>query len=269
MPTYLLRYHGTDLRLPEDRPMVIGRSPECDICVNDPGVSRKHAQLKVEPEGVWVEDLGSQNGVYVNGNRIERATCLKTGDWFRVGRDEFALRIVWERSARPSSPSSPGVEDTHTTTLRTVKPDDTLKVPEESFERTATSYDRQKTAQSTPPPVKRMAATTMAFGADVNPLTSMMQSCRRALSDDGLPIVDRINGAMHLIQALVDMGAEREGCQMLGEMIDAVARVAQPGILPPLTAARIHALLGRWWMQVGAEPEWQQRAEALRRAERL
>ena len=58
----------------EPRGTLIGRSPECDIALNSSGVSRKHARIFQDPFGRWIiEDLGSQNGIYINNNRIE--TC--------------------------------------------------------------------------------------------------------------------------------------------------------------------------------------------------
>ena len=59
--------------------LLIGRSRDCDITVEDPNVSRRHAELRNE-DGRWVvSDLGSTNGVKVNGRRVERA-ALEPGD---------------------------------------------------------------------------------------------------------------------------------------------------------------------------------------------
>jgi len=276
MPTYLLRYHGTDIKLPEDRVVVIGRQPDCDVVVNDPAASRRHLTLKVEPEGVWLEDLGSQNGTWLNGQRVEKPSCLKTGDWFRIGRDEFAVRVVWERTRGPitSEEPMPLPKEPATATQRV------RAVAEEAFsgEKTqaarATPASPQITAPMPPPgaaPAGRRpgAQTLIMETGGIDPVMSLVRSCKNALTDTGLPMLDRVNGALHLLQALVDMRAEREACELLGEMLDALAKSHTGGFLPPLVAARAHALLGRWWMQVGSEPAWQARAEALRRAEKL
>ena len=59
--------------------LLIGRSRDCDITVDDPNVSRRHAELRNE-DGSWViTDLGSTNGVKVNGRRVEQAR-LEPGD---------------------------------------------------------------------------------------------------------------------------------------------------------------------------------------------
>jgi hypothetical protein len=56
-----------------DRAVVIGRSRDCDISVDDPNVSRRHAEIRHEDGAYWIADLGSTNGVLVNGKRVERA----------------------------------------------------------------------------------------------------------------------------------------------------------------------------------------------------
>jgi hypothetical protein len=64
--------------------LLIGRSRDCDITIDDPNVSRRHAELRNE-EGRWVvADLGSTNGVKVNGRRVERA-ALEPGDELVLG----------------------------------------------------------------------------------------------------------------------------------------------------------------------------------------
>jgi hypothetical protein len=64
--------------------LVIGRAPHCDLRLPDPTVSRRHAELRLEPEGWVLEDLGSLNGVEVNGLRVRR-TRLTPGDEVRLG----------------------------------------------------------------------------------------------------------------------------------------------------------------------------------------
>jgi hypothetical protein len=62
----------------------IGRDPGCDLVLDHPSVSRRHAALS-ERDGSWeLADLGSKNGVRVGGIRVER-TPLRDGDWFSVG----------------------------------------------------------------------------------------------------------------------------------------------------------------------------------------
>lgn len=63
----------------------IGRSRSCDVVLDDANVSRKHAEVRPRGGGWIVADLGSTNGVVVNGVRIERAQALKPGDRIELG----------------------------------------------------------------------------------------------------------------------------------------------------------------------------------------
>ncbi|MGH9023138.1 MAG: FhaA domain-containing protein [Acidimicrobiia bacterium] len=67
-----------------ERPVVIGRLPECEIPVTDPQVSRRHAEVRRDLDGFRVVDLGSTNGTFVNGARV-RDSRLSDGDELRVG----------------------------------------------------------------------------------------------------------------------------------------------------------------------------------------
>ncbi|MEO7433099.1 MAG: FHA domain-containing protein [Dokdonella sp.] len=69
---------------------VIGRQPDCDIPVPAEEVSRNHARLKVTPDGVRVEDMGSANGTYINGKRVESG-LLKPGEELRLDTVRFLL----------------------------------------------------------------------------------------------------------------------------------------------------------------------------------
>lgn len=66
----------------------IGREDQA-ITVDDPGVSRRHAALRVSGEVVTIEDMGSLNGTFVNGNRIDAPAMLLHGDVVRVGATSF------------------------------------------------------------------------------------------------------------------------------------------------------------------------------------
>lgn len=65
--------------------MIIGRAPDCDICLPDEGISRQHARLEMDEFGsVTIEDLNSTNGTYLNGTRFNRHQ-LRDGDKVQVG----------------------------------------------------------------------------------------------------------------------------------------------------------------------------------------
>jgi two-component system, cell cycle response regulator len=65
---------------------VIGRATNAEVRVDDDGISRTHARLRAETDRAWVEDMGSRNGTFVNGQRISTPTELREGDKIQVGR---------------------------------------------------------------------------------------------------------------------------------------------------------------------------------------
>ena len=72
--------------------VVIGRSRECDVRVEDGNVSRRHAELSRDGGSDWtVVDLGSTNGTEVNGRRITKRTSLDDGDRIGVGDTELVF----------------------------------------------------------------------------------------------------------------------------------------------------------------------------------
>ena len=71
--------------VPQGDRTTIGRSPDCEIFLDDVTVSRKHAVLTQRDGGFFIEDLGSLNGTYVNRKRIESAR-LESGDEVQVGK---------------------------------------------------------------------------------------------------------------------------------------------------------------------------------------
>jgi hypothetical protein len=83
----VLEVNGT--RHPLQPPgLVIGRGTEADLRINDPGISRRHAQIRVNTAGPQVQidivDLGSTNGIVVNGHRVQQA-ALQEGSRIEIG----------------------------------------------------------------------------------------------------------------------------------------------------------------------------------------
>jgi phosphoserine phosphatase RsbU/P len=76
---------------------VIGRHPECSLQINSNMVSRKHARVLKTPDGYVVEDMGSGNGTYVNGKKIEGPTALNHEDRIKLG--PVLLRFESEENA--------------------------------------------------------------------------------------------------------------------------------------------------------------------------
>jgi pSer/pThr/pTyr-binding forkhead associated (FHA) protein len=88
LPTTLVVTHGAqaNTRLPLDEALLIGRSADCRLVLDDDYVSTRHARIYLGPQGYLVEDLGSTNGTFVNNLRITVPTPLGPEDVLRIGR---------------------------------------------------------------------------------------------------------------------------------------------------------------------------------------
>jgi hypothetical protein len=93
-----LRYNEHTLELPVGE-FVIGRAANCQLSLDDPLVSRSHATLTVKLDTVVLADLGSRNGVRVNGDRIEGKRTLAHGDRISIGSQEMTLMSRRELAA--------------------------------------------------------------------------------------------------------------------------------------------------------------------------
>jgi len=95
------------------RSLLLGRSAACDVVIDHPEVSGRHAILSITQDGLFeIQDLGSTNGVYVNGERVIRKT-LQEGDRVTLGSHE----IDW-LSILKNPPQARGGSDTPTKMTR-------------------------------------------------------------------------------------------------------------------------------------------------------
>jgi adenylate cyclase len=77
--------------LKEGSAVIVGRAPTSDIPIFDPTISRRHAELHCDQGGVKVKDLGSSNGTFLNGTRIENG-AIALGDTITFGKVPFRLQ---------------------------------------------------------------------------------------------------------------------------------------------------------------------------------
>jgi pSer/pThr/pTyr-binding forkhead associated (FHA) protein len=87
------RYATAEFPVPRHEPIVIGRAAELDMVLNDDDVSAQHARITVIDDHVWIEDLQSANGTFVNGAKIGRLR-LQVGDRVIIGRSAFELQAT-------------------------------------------------------------------------------------------------------------------------------------------------------------------------------
>jgi pSer/pThr/pTyr-binding forkhead associated (FHA) protein len=71
--------------------IMIGRGADCQLILEDDYVSTRHARVVSTPDGIYLEDLGSTNGSYVNGQRITAPTTITMADTVRIGKTILKL----------------------------------------------------------------------------------------------------------------------------------------------------------------------------------
>ena len=88
LPKTLTVTHGAQagVQLPLGEGVLIGRSSDCQLLLDDDYVSTRHARISRAGAGYQVEDLGSTNGTYVNNERVTVPTAFGIGDTLRIGR---------------------------------------------------------------------------------------------------------------------------------------------------------------------------------------
>ncbi len=84
------KYQGGEFPLPDDKEIVIGRGGELDIVLVEDMVSRKHAKITTQQGRVIIQDMGSTNGTFVNGEKITKFR-LKEGDRVLIGTSILKL----------------------------------------------------------------------------------------------------------------------------------------------------------------------------------
>ncbi len=93
--------------------LTVGRDKSADLYLDNRALSRKHAKLEKKGAAIWVADLGSQNGTFVNGERIREPRALKGGDIIEVGRYQLHIDGVEEAAANTPVITLTGPEGRH------------------------------------------------------------------------------------------------------------------------------------------------------------
>ena len=86
------KYQGGEFPLPPNTEIIVGRSSDLDMVLVEDMVSRRHAKIMVNADQVTIQDLGSTNGTFVNGDRVSGRRVLQSGDVVTIGQTQLEYR---------------------------------------------------------------------------------------------------------------------------------------------------------------------------------
>ncbi len=91
----------------ETFPFIIGRDTDCNLKLTDKWISRHHSEIRLSGEHLWIRDLESKNGTFVNQEAINQAELLEPGDHISIGKFKFRVKKL-------AADACPSIEDTCT-----------------------------------------------------------------------------------------------------------------------------------------------------------
>jgi predicted component of type VI protein secretion system len=189
------KQQGKRLLLPIGKEVVVGREEGCQLLLNSSLVSRRHCQLQHVAEGIWVRDLGSQNGTFVNDVALAEPTLLKDCDLLRIGAAVFEVQatvVAPQPAKRKSAKGDPLSDDDIASWL-------TDEIPASSSD--TTIIPGKKTVSVSP-----VAAATAA-AASVAPSTPAPPSKKfKSVKDEAADIIRRHWAAKQKPPATGDAG---------------------------------------------------------------
>jgi hypothetical protein len=201
---FRLRYQQHDLAL-GDGQFVVGRSAGCQLSLDDPLVSRRHAMLVVAQDAVTVEDLDSRNGVIVNGTRITGRTVVQPGDKILIGSQELLLlrgrdNAMRETASLPSRLTMPK--------LAAVDAQSLGEAPEPAPTPAPPKEDRTAEAEGDSTTVRRITAFKLLGGVAEKALAmGRADEAERLLAGPLGDVVEAIRGGKPVSAWLVDVAA--------------------------------------------------------------
>ena len=86
-----------------DHDMLVGRHQEADVLLQVADVSRRHAALLLKDQALWVKDLGSSNGTFVNDIRVEQETELQSGDVLRFSTVQYMAQFLQDTTEQKTA----------------------------------------------------------------------------------------------------------------------------------------------------------------------
>jgi len=108
---FRLRFLLQEIDLPVGETL-IGRSASCQVTIEDPLVSRQHARIAIHDNRAFIEDLGSRNGLQLNGRTVEGSAEIRDGDRIRIGTQDLVLSVLNVLAASGRAKTGPGTRPT-------------------------------------------------------------------------------------------------------------------------------------------------------------
>jgi len=108
---FRLRFLLQEIDLPVGDTL-IGRSASCQVTIEDPLVSRQHARITIRDDRAFIEDLGSRNGLQLNGRTIEGTAELRDRDRVRIGTQDLVLSVMNVVAGAGRAKTGPGTRPT-------------------------------------------------------------------------------------------------------------------------------------------------------------
>ncbi len=134
----------------EKQEVLLGRDLVNDIAISDPEVSRRHARFLMQEDNVIIEDLGSTNGTFLNGQRISTPQQLRSGDVITFGEN---IVVVFEKSSY--DPDATVVSMGMDNTVQPAVPDQQPPTPRSSYGVIPQQQPVQQQPQAYQPPVQQ------------------------------------------------------------------------------------------------------------------
>jgi adenylate cyclase len=220
--------NGQVYALPDGATLVVGRGAGCDVMVQNPNISRRHAQMRVAPDSVELQDLGSANGTFVNGDRGPRMLA-HNGDVITFGTATFRLERAPETASATDTRPVPAAGSISAPALAATKAQRKL----------VGTHVRPLESGTVGEIVNRLAVAAEQNGAPDAGVNTAPRSLRRQL--DALLAVAAellrerdVSGIMKRVaeHAVALLGADRMSVLLLdasGKLVQAVSRTAEGG----------------------------------------
>jgi predicted component of type VI protein secretion system len=197
-----LRYLQHDLELTEGQ-FAVGRNATCQLSLDDPLVSRRHALLTVTDDGVTIEDLQSRNGVLVNGKRIGGRIDLQVGDRILIGAQELTLlqgRAVTSRDHQ---------QTTNNAKMTLPKMEPALRIPSDMGASAAMPPVEGSSSEIDPSMVRRADAFKLLGGVAEKALAmGRAVEAERLLASPLADVIEASRAGRKLPSGLVDQAAK-------------------------------------------------------------